>query len=102
MAIPTDFKGPTPAANTTKSFKLFGTTTVGVWALDIDGTLAAASFTIPLAANLAIVGAAAATDAAIIAAVKDWLSRMGALHDSAGGQNIETTKQALVVATTCT
>ena len=39
MAIPTDFKGPTPAAGTTASWRLFGSTTVGQWVLDIDGTI---------------------------------------------------------------
>jgi hypothetical protein len=105
MAIPTDFKGPTPAANTTKSFKLFGSTTVGHWVLDIDGTLSAATFRIDLGsnANLAIVGSAAYTDAQIIALVQDWLARMGApIVGAAGGKRAETTKQSLVTATTCT
>lgn len=103
MAIPTDFKGPTPAANTTKSWKLFGSTTVGQWVLDIDGTLAAATGTIPLGPNLAIVFGQAYTDAQLIPLVKDWLARMNALHDGAGGSPAaETTKQVAVTATTCT
>lgn len=102
MAIPTDFKGPTPAANTTKSWKLFGSATVGSWVLDIDGTLSAASSMIPLGPNIAIVTNAAYTDAQVIALVQDWLSRMGALHDGAGGKPAETTKQFAVTATTCT
>jgi hypothetical protein len=102
VAIPTDFKGPTPAANTTKSFKVFGSATVGVWALDIDGTLSAVSKRIDLGPNLAIFTGQAYTDAEIIPLVKDWLARMGALHDGAGGQAVETTKQVLVTATTCT
>ncbi len=102
MAIPTDFKGPTPAANTTKSFKLFGSTTVGIWALDIDGTLSATTKVVPLGDNLVIVMDQAYTDAQLIPLVKDWLQRMGACRDSAGGQSAETTKQAAVVATTCT
>lgn len=102
MAIPTDFKGPTPAANTTKSFKLFGSTTVGIWALDIDGTLSAASFSISIAPNLSLVGAVAYTDAQIVTAVQDFLRRRGGLHDGAGGNNVDATQQVLVIATTCT
>lgn len=103
MAIPTDFKGPTPAANTTKSWKLFGSTTVGQWVLDIDGTLAAATKVIALGPNLAIVTGQAYTDAEIIPLVKDWLARMGARQGGAGGvAAAETTKQVLVTATTCT
>jgi len=104
VAIPTDFKGPTPAANTTKSRKLFGSATVGQWVLDIDGTLAAATNVIPLGTNLAIVTGQAYTDAQFIPLVKDWLARIeGHLSGTgAGGQKAETTKQAAVVATTCT
>ncbi len=102
MAIPTDFKGPTPAANTTKSWKLFGSTTVGSWVLDIDGTLSATSNIVPLGLNIAIVTNQAYTNAEIAVLVKDWLSRMGSLHEGAGGQPVETTKQFLVTATTCT
>jgi hypothetical protein len=100
MAIPTDFKGPTPSAGTTKTFKLFGSTTVGIWAMDIDGTLAAATKTITLNANAAIVLGAAHTDAEVVALVKDWLTRMGAFHDGAGGQSAETTKQVVVTSQT--
>jgi hypothetical protein len=83
MAIPTDFKGPTPAANTTKSFKLFGSTTVGLWALDIDGTLSATTNVVPIGTNLAMVMDQAYTDAQLIPLVKDWLARMGALPATA-------------------
>nr|ALS91981.1 MetaGeneMark_Unknown Function [uncultured bacterium] len=100
MAIPTDFKGPTPAAGTTKTWKLFGSTTVGQWVMDIDGTLAAATKVITLGPNLAIVTGVAYTDAEIIPLVKDWLARMGAYHEGAGGQAAETTKQILVTAQT--
>ena len=102
MAIPTDFKGPTPAANTTKSFKVFGSTTVGVWALDIDGTLSAAFTQIPLAPNLAIVMSQAYTDAQIVTLLTAYLQALGAAHDGAGGNVAQATKQALVTATTCT
>lgn len=103
MAIPTDFKGPTPAANTTKSFVIFGSTTVGIWALDIDGTLSATTKVIPLGPNLAVVMDQAYTDAALIPLVKDWLARMGAnVSGGAGGNAAETTKQVAVTATTCT
>lgn len=107
MAIPTDFKGPTPVANTTKSWKLFGSTTVGQWVLDIDGTLAAATVIVPLGTNLAIVAGQAYTDAQIAEAVRDWLIRMDGKHHGsqagqAGGKPTETTKQFAVTATTCT
>lgn len=103
MAIPTDFKGPTPAANTTKSFKLFGSTTVGLWVLDIDGTLSATTNVVPLGPNLAIVMDQAYTDAALIPLVQDWLARMGApIAGAAGSKLAETTKQAAVTAVTCT
>lgn len=103
MAIPTDFKGPTPAANTTKSFKVFGSTTVGIWALDIDGTLSATTNVVPLGPNLAIVMDQAYTDAQLIPLLQDLLARMGApASGAAGGRTAETTKQFAVTATTCT
>ena len=104
MAIPTDFKGYTPAAGTTKSFKLFGSDTVGVWCNDVDGTLSATTKRIDLGgnSNIAIVMSAAYSDAEIAALVKDWLARMGSLHNGAGGSPAETTKQVAVTATTCT
>jgi hypothetical protein len=103
VAIPTDFKGPTPAANTTKSFKVFGSTTVGIWALDIDGTLAATTKRVDLGPNLTILMDQAYTDAALIPLVQDWLARMGGFNaGAAGGKPVETTKQNAVVATNCT
>ena len=104
MAIPTDFKGPTPVADTTKSFKVFGSTTVGIWALDIDGSLSATTKVVPLGSDIAIIMDAAYTDAAIAVKVRDWLARVdGKVYDAgAGGYKPETTKQVAVVATTCT
>jgi hypothetical protein len=102
VAIPTDFKGPTPAANTTKSFKVFGSTTVGIWALDIDGTLSATCTQVPIAPNLALLMSAAYTDAQINTLLLDYLVARGARHDGAGGQAAQGTQQAAVVATTCT
>lgn len=104
MAIPTDFKGPTPAANTTKSFNLFGSTTVGLWALDIDGTLSASTTRIDLGPNVAIFMAQAYTEAQLIPLVKDWLARAeGHMSGTgAGGQRIEITKQVAPTATVCT
>lgn len=104
MAIPTDFKGPTPVANTTKSFKVFGSTTVGLWALDIDGTLSATTVRIDLGPNLTILMDQAYTDAQLIPLVKDWLARIeGHMSGTgAGGQKAETTKQVVVTATACT
>lgn len=104
MAIPTDFIGPTPAAGTTKSWKLFGSTTVGQWVLDIDGTLSAATTVVPLGANLAIVAGQAYTDAELAALVIDWVARITGHRNGtgAGGQRTETTKQVAPTATTCT
>lgn len=100
MAIPTDFKGFTPSAGTTKTFKLLGSATTGHWVCDVDGTLSAATKVVPLDANSVIVMSAAFTDAQLAALLRDWLTRMGYFHDGAGGQPVETTKQVLVTATT--
>jgi hypothetical protein len=102
VAIPTDFKGPTPIAATTKSFPVFGSATVGIWALDIDGTLSATTSRVDLGPNCMILFDQAYTNAQLIPLVKDWLSRMGAFHEGAGGQGVETTKQIAVTAQTCT
>jgi hypothetical protein len=103
VAIPTDFKGPTPAANTTKSFPIFGSITVGLWALDIDGTLSATTKRIDLGLNCAVFMDQAYTDAQLIPLVQEWLARMGApIAGAAGGRAIETTKQYAVTAQTCT
>ncbi len=100
MAIPTDFKGPTPAAGTTKTFKLFGSTTVGLWVMDIDGSLSATTKVVPLTATATIIADAAYTDAELAALVKDWLQRAGQYHEGAGGQPADGTKQFLVTAQT--
>lgn len=100
MAIPTDFKGYTPSAGTTKSFKLFGNDTVGVWANDVDGTLSATTKRIDIGPNLALFMTQTYTDAQIAALLKDWLARMGEFHEGAGGTMAEGTKQVLVTATT--
>lgn len=102
MAIPTNFQGYTPAAATTKSFKIFGSATVGIWANDVDGTLSAACSQVPIAPNLALLMAQAYTDAQIIALLQDYLRRLGGLHDGAGGNPVDATKQVAVTATTCT
>ena len=102
MAIPTNFQGFTPAANTSKSFKVLGSATVGLWAIDVDGTLSATVSRIDLGPNLVLLFDQAYTDAQLIPLVQDWLARMGALHAGAGGQAAETTKQVAVTATTCT
>jgi hypothetical protein len=102
VAIPTNFQGYTPAANTTKSFKIFGSATVGIWANDVDGTLSAGCSLVPLAPNLGIFMSQAYTDAQINALLLDYLTARGARHDGAGGQTAQGTQQAAVVATTCT
>jgi hypothetical protein len=102
MAIPTDFKGFTPAANTSKSFKLLGSATTGVWCIDVDGTLSATCVRVDLGDNLVLFMDQAYTDAALVAKLQDFLKRMGGLHEGAGGQIPDATKQVAVTATTCT
>lgn len=103
MAIPTDFQGFTPAADTTKSFKILGSATVGVWGMDVDGSLSASSKQITLASDFAIFMTAAYTDAQIAALLKDYLKRLGQLReDGAGGAPTEGSKLTAISATTCT
>jgi hypothetical protein len=102
VAIPTDFKGYTPAAGTTKSFKILGSSTVGVWANDVDGTLSATSLRIDIGPNLVLFATQAYTDAQIVVLLKDFLARMGAFHEGAGGQTADATKQVAISGTTCT
>jgi hypothetical protein len=102
VAIPTDFKGYTPAAGTTKSFNILGSATVGVWANDVDGTLSATSSRVDVGPNLVLFMTQAYTDAQIVVLLRDFLQRMGALHDGAGGQKADATKQVAISGTTCT
>lgn len=100
MAIPTDFKGYTPSAGATKSFKVLGSATVGIWANDVDGTLSATTSRLDLAPNMVLVFSQAYTDAEIAAILKDYLGRMGQHHEGAGGGRADASKQLPVVATT--
>ena len=95
MAIPTDFNGFTPSAGTTLTFKILGSATTGIWACDVDGTLSATCYKVPVAPNLILFMSQAYTDAQLIAAVTDWLQRMSGklVGGGAGGQKVETTKQ---------
>jgi len=102
VAIPTDFKGYTPAAGTTKSFRLLGSATVGVWANDVDGTLSATSTRIELGAGLMLFMTQAYTDAQLIVILKDYLNRVAGTHDGGGGQVPDGTKQVAISGTTCT
>ena len=104
MAIPTDFKGFVPAAGTTKTFKILGSDTVGIWACDVDGTLSATCYQVPLGPNLMVFMDQAYTDAQLIPLVRDWLERMGGFNDGdAGGRKAaETTKQVAFTGTTAT
>jgi len=102
VAIPTDFQGYTPAAGTTKSFKILGSATTGIWANDVDGTLSATSVRVDIGPNLVLFMTQAYTDAALVALLQDFIKRMGGLHEGAGGQPTETTKQVAISATTCT
>jgi hypothetical protein len=100
VAIPTNFQGYTPAAAATKSFKIFGSATVGVWGNDVDGTMTPAI--VNLAPNMAVVMAQSYTDAQIIAAMQDFINRSGAAHDGAGGYVAQASKQIALTSTTCT
>jgi len=102
MAIPTDFKGFTPAANTTKSFKLLGSATTGLWVCDVDGTLSTTCVRVDIGPNLVLFMDQAYTDAQLIPLVRDWLARAGGYHEGAGGVTADGTKQVAVTATTCT
>lgn len=95
MAIPTNFQGFTPAAGTTKTFKILGSATVGIWACDVDGTLSATCFQVPIAPNLILFMDQAYTDAQLIPVIKDWLARAeGHLSgQGAGGFKADATKQ---------
>lgn len=95
MAIPTNFNGFTPAAGTTLTFKIFGSATTGIWACDVDGTLSATCYQVPLAPNLMLFMDQAYTDAQLITVVEDWLKRMTGkpTGGGAGGQRVEATKQ---------
>lgn len=100
MAIPTDFKGFTPSAGTTKTFKILGSATTGIWACDVDGTLSATCYQVPIGPNLLLFFDQAYTDAQLVALVKDWLQRMGSCHEGPGGTPVETTKQTAFSGTT--
>jgi hypothetical protein len=102
MAIPTNFQGYTPAAAATKSFKIFGSATVGVWGNDVDGTLSTAPFVVNLAPNLVLFSTQAYTDAQITALLKEYLNTLGVINDGAGGKLAQPSKQIPVTATTCT
>lgn len=100
MAIPTDFKGYTPAAGTTKSFKILGSATVGIWGNDVDGTFTPGI--VPLAPNMVVFIGQAYTEAEIIAAMKDFIKRGGAQFDGAGGFPAQPDHQIALTSTTCT
>lgn len=103
MAIPTDFKGFTPAANTTKTFRILGSATVGIWACDVDGTLSATCSQVPLAPNLILFMDAAFTDAQIATALQDYLRGQAVIHDGqAGGYKANGTQQSAFSGTTAT
>lgn len=100
MAIPTDFKGYTPAANTTKSFKILGSATVGVWGNDVDGTFT--PVLVNIAPNLVVLAGQAYTEAQIVAALKEYLKRSGGMFEGAGGFAAQSAQQIALTSTTCT
>jgi len=102
MAIPTNFQGYTPAAGTTKSFKILGSATTGVWANDVDGTLTATSVRVDIGPNLVLFMTQAYTDAQLVTLLQDFLKRMGGFHEGAGGQPADATKQVAITGITCT
>jgi hypothetical protein len=101
VAIPTDFKGFTPAAGTTKTFKILGSATVGVWGCDVDGTLSTAPLIVNLAPNMVIFSPQAYTEAQILAVLKDYLKRSGfETEGDAGGFPAQPAQQIGIVSTT--
>lgn len=100
MAIPTNFQGYTPVAGTTKSFKILGSATVGVWGNDVDGTFA--PLIVPLAPNLVIFAGKAYAEADIIAAVLSYLQDSGVVFVGAGGYVAQPAAQIALTSTTCT
>jgi len=101
MAIPTNFQGYTPAAGTTKSFKILGSATVGIWGNDVDGTFT--PVLIPLAPNLSLIMITAYTDAEIIEYMKTFIKRYGGnVSGAAGGEPAQATLQQTPTSTTCT
>lgn len=101
MAIPTDFKGFVPNATVTKTFKILGSATVGLWACDVDGTLSANTAMVPLAPNMVLLFDQAYTVAQIDQALKDYLKLRGALPEGgAGGRPVGPDQQVAVTAQT--
>lgn len=101
MAIPTNFQGYTPNATVTKSFKIFGSATVGIWGNDVDGTFTPSI--INLAPNLGIFMSQAYTDAQIITLLKAYVENQGAGRDgAAGGVTPQVSKQIAITSTTTT
>jgi uncharacterized membrane protein len=99
VAIPTVFgAGTNPTANTTKSFRLGAGTTVYV--LDDGGTLTPS--VVVLAPGIVLYSDAAPTNAAIVAAMKDYLQRSSDYHEGAGGFTAQGTKQVAPTLTLCT
>lgn len=96
MAIPTDFNGFTPAAGTTLTFRILGSATTGIWACDVDGTLSATSYRVPLAPNLILFMTQAYTDAQIETALQDYLRAKAVIHDgAAGGYKANATQKSI-------
>jgi hypothetical protein len=100
MAIPTDFKGYTPAAGATKSFKILGSATVGVWGNDVDGTFTPAI--VNIAPNMVVLIAQAYTEAQIVAALAEYVKRSGGMFEGAGGFRAQPAQQIALTSTTCT
>ena len=102
MAIPTNFQGYTPAANTTKSFRILGTATTGVWGNDVDGTLTPVS--IPIAPGAVVLMTTVYTDAQLVELFRDFIRRHGDGEHvgGSGGLPRQTTKQITLTSTTCT
>lgn len=104
MAIPTDFKGFTPSAGTTKTFKMLGSASVGLWVCDVDGTLSATTSYVPIGTNCILLFDQAYTDTQLASVLRDYLARLeGRTPGSgAGGFPADATKQVAVTATTTT
>jgi len=100
MAIPTNFQGYTPAAGATKSFKILGSATTGVWGNDVDGTFTPSI--VNIAPNLALFAGQVYTDAQILSALQEFMNRSGVSVGAAGGPPAQPSKLIALTSTTCT
>lgn len=96
MAEPTVW-GFAAVANTSKSFPIEGTNLYGV---DISGALVPK--VVRLDANVHLLLTATKTDAQLVTALQEYIQRLGAGHEGAGGSPAQAAKQITLPLTTTT